>query len=169
VVHSLVQKWLGESYEWWFAPETAAQYDVDGARVQGHCDGVLLNRNNRQRAYVIEIKTIEYEAFKLLTKPKSEHIRQALLYCAAQKLLGVIVLYWDKNRCYLKEYYVSIKSKLARKVMKENRQRIRSLKVYVDRFEESRDPDDLPAYVKADCNKAFCNYVKYCKRNGAPV
>lgn len=169
-IHELIQeKYLAHSWEYYFVKEAPSRLILHGATVQGHTDGILIERNGRRRRFCVEIKTIEGSLFKLLTKPKPEHVKQAMNYAVANDCEGIIFLYWDKNRSALKEYYVPISDEKADIVRKNTAKRVKHLKLMADKFDDSLDPDDLPPYNKSTCYKAFCGYIRYCRRQGAPV
>jgi hypothetical protein len=93
-----------------------------------------------------------------LSKPKKEHIAQAMIYMAVQKLYWITILYWDKDKQHLKEYPIEFDPVL----WKHTQERIKTLKTFVD-------SDTLPAYDKGTCNTFFCTYVDHCREKGAPV
>ena len=168
-VHELIQdSYLTENFEWWFSKEVPVRLAFGDGVVQGRSDGTLIHRISRE-GWTIEIKTMEETSFKTLTKPKVEHILQAAVYCEAQKLNGIIVLYWDKNRSYLKEFVVWRTDPLVRKALDLVGRKVEALHKSGSAFDETRDKRKLPIYDKSVCNKSFCGYVEYCRRYGAPV
>lgn len=158
VVHELIQKYLADHPEWWFAPESRIYVDIDGAWIRGSCDGVLIRRSDGYK-FGIEIKTINHDEWLKLTKPKEGHVFQAGIYANVQKLTWVTVLYWDKNTQNLKEYPIKCRKSHYWENMKA---RVKELKGFIDRGE-------LPRYDPSKCSTDFCNFVDFCRKKGAPV
>ena len=156
-VHELLQAYLSDHSDVWFAPESRIFVEINGALVRGSCDGVLIRRSDMYR-WGIEIKTINHDEFMKLSKPKKEHIAQAMIYMAVQKLYWVTIIYWDKDKQHLKEYPIPFDAVL----WKQTQERIKMLKTFVD-------SGTLPAYDKGTCNTFFCQYVDHCREKGAPV
>lgn len=156
-IHEVVQGYLGDCHEWWFAPEARIYTKVAGAWVRGSCDGVLIRRSDGYRVGV-EIKTINHSEWMKLTKPKPGHVAQASVYARLQGLTWIVVLYWDKGTQDLKEFPVKYDAKRWRNI----KARIRELKGYVDRRE-------LPKFDPATCDTTFCAFVDVCRKKGAPV
>lgn len=155
--HSRLQKYLGDHWNWWFAPEARVMVEVRGALIRGSCDGVLIRRTDRF-AVGCEFKSVNHTEFLKLAKPKPEHVKQASLYMNLQQLPYIIVVYEDKDKQHIKEYAV----KYNPGAWKEKRARIRYLHQYV---EEGK----LPEFDKNTCNPVFCGFVDYCRKKGAPV
>jgi len=156
-IHSVLQGYLADHPDWWFAPESRILVKVQGATIRGSCDGVLIRREDGYRVGV-EIKSISHDQFIKLTKPKPEHVFQAGLYCRLQKLPWIVIIYWDKNTQHLKEYVVRYNPQQWEDV----KERVKELYGYVQSGE-------LPEYDASTCDTTFCATVDYCRSKGAPV
>jgi hypothetical protein len=70
----------------------------------GHSDGVLEIDDTR---YILEIKTTNSRQFTLLgSKPKMAHVQQSHAYMKSLGMKWAIILYYDKDRSYLKEFVI---------------------------------------------------------------
>lgn len=156
-VHEVLQGYLSDHPDVWFAPESRILVEINDAWVRGSCDGVLIRRSDGYR-WGIEIKTIAHDEFMKLSKPKKEHIAQAMIYMAVQKLYWITIIYWDKDKQHLKEYPIAFDPVL----WKQTQERIKHLVSYVN-------ANTLPEYDKSTCNTFFCQYVDHCRTKGAPV
>ena len=168
-IHDMIQNtYLSTHPDWWFVKEPKVEYRLFGIRIWGSCDGVLIRRKDMFRVGV-EIKTINHDEFMKLTKPKDEHVLQACIYMHIQRLPWIVILYWDKDKQHLKEFYVSAKDG----DWDEVREHVKYLKPWLVEEEQdelaSKKKLSLPKYEKRQCQKSFCRYVKDCRRAGAPV
>jgi predicted nucleic-acid-binding Zn-ribbon protein len=98
-------------------------------QVNGHADGLILIRNCW---YLLEIKTINSNAFKWMKGAKEGHIKQAQIYCELinQGLVPtpfgvqlpspekILILYISKNDSELKDYIVDADPDFAREQLK---------------------------------------------------
>ena len=153
-VHEVMQAYLADHPEWWFAPESRVYRRVNGAWIRGSCDGVLIRRSDGYKCG-IEIKSMAHAEFMKLTKPKEWHIKQASIYARLQRLHWIVVIYWDKDKQHLKDYPVEYD----KKAWLETKSRVKFLKGYIDR-------EELPPFDPSQCDPTFCNYVDYCKKRG---
>ena len=153
-VHEILQSYLADHPEWWFAPESRVLVEVEGAMIRGSCDGVLIRRSDGYRVG-IEIKSKAHGAFMKLTKPEPNHVMQAMIYARLQKLHWIVILYWDKDKQHMKEFPVEYDASYWR----DFRARVRELKGYVDRGE-------LPKFDPDRCDPTFCQYVDHCTKKG---
>lgn len=153
-VHTVLQKYLADHPEWFFAPEARVFMEVEGALIRGSCDGVLIRRDDGYRVG-IEIKSIAHAAFMKLTKPKPWHVDQARIYMRLTGLYWIVIVYWDKDKQHLKEFPVRYDAA----AWKKTRRRIKELKAMVD-------SGKLPDFDPETCNPTFCQYVDYCKKRG---
>jgi len=153
-IHEVIQGYLGDHPEWWFAREARIYEEVAGAWVRGSCDGVLIRRSDGYRVGV-EIKTIAHAEFMKLTKPKPVHVMQASIYARLQKLHWIVILYWDKDKQHIKDFPVAY----SREHWTATKNRIKYLKAYVDR-------GDLPAFNPEQCDPTFCQFVDHCAKKG---
>ena len=156
-IHEVIQKYLSDHREWWFAPEARIYRRVAGAWIRGSCDGVLIRRSDMYRCG-IEIKTINHEEFVRLAKAKPGHVDQATTYAKLMGLTWIVVVYWDKGTQNLKEFPVRVSERR----WNETKERVRHLKMYVDKRE-------LPKFNPSTCDVTFCTFVDHCRRKGAPV
>ena len=62
----------------------------------GHCDGVLLGRDETQRR-VFEFKTKSKSQFATLRRPEAAHVIQVHAYMNGLGLKEAVILYWDKG------------------------------------------------------------------------
>jgi len=153
-VHEVIQGYLADHPEWFFAKESRVYKKVAGAWIRGSCDGVLIRRSDGYRVG-IEIKTIAHAEFLKLTKPKESHVRQASIYAKLQGLHWIVVVYWDKDKQNIKDFPVEYDPELWR----ETKKRVRRLKAYVD-------AGKIPKFKVDQCNPTFCQYVDFCKKKG---
>lgn len=156
-VHGVLQRYIADHPEIWFAPEARIHKVVEGALIRGSCDGIVIRRSDGYR-WGIEIKTINHNDFMKLTKPKPEHVLQASLYAVMHKVHWITILYWSKDKNTLREFPVEFDASR----WKETKRRIKRLKTYVDARE-------IPEYDKRTCNLEFCSYVEWCRKKGAPI
>lgn len=164
-VHEWVQdKYLSYSTKYWFVKEPKIEVVVEGALIRGSCDGVLIRRKDLYR-WGWELKTMGHTEFEKLTGPKAAHVHQVRFYMELQNLPWMTILYWDKDKQFLREYNVKRDPAVWDKVREE----VRELYSYVRRFRKTRKPKSLPVFNKQTCDTLFCQYVKYCKKMGAPV
>ncbi len=156
-IHSVIQGYISNHPDIWFAPESKVLATIGGALVRGSCDGVLIRREDNYR-WGLEFKTMADKSFAKLTRPMERHVLQACLYAKMQRLYWVTILYWNKNTQHLKEFHIKYQPER----WKEMKARIKELKGYVDRGE-------VPEYDKSTCDTAFCRTVEHCRSLGAPV
>lgn len=156
-VHKVVQGYLADHREWFFAPETRVFVQVAGMLVRGSCDGVLIRRSDGYR-FGIEIKTINSSGFSGLRGPLEKHVFQASIYARLMGLDWIKVLYWDKDKQGMKEYDVAVSQARYETMVK----RVVHLKQFVT-------AGTLPPYDARTCDTEFCHSVDECRRRGAPV
>lgn len=153
-IHEVIQGYLADHPEWFFAKESRIYKKVSGAWIRGSCDGVLIRRSDGYRVG-IEIKTIAHEQFMKLTSPKPWHVKQASVYARLQKLHWIVVVYWDKDKQNIKDFPIEYDPK----AWQETKERVRYLKRFVDEGE-------LPEFDAKQCDPTFCQYVDHCKKKG---
>lgn len=156
-LHKMIQSWLAEHTDWFFAPETHVMQRVAGAWIRGHCDGVLIHRKTG-RKIGIEIKTKTHSAWLKINKPVPWEARQASIYAKLQDLDVIVMVYYDKDKQAVKEFAVRPSKKVWDTVVN----RVTLLRSFVDRKK-------LPVFNPADCDTTFCGFVDHCRRKGAPV
>ena len=170
--HTVVQGYLANHPEWWFAPEARVEVVVEGVRIKGSCDGILIRRSDGYR-FGIEIKTKKHDLFDALVTPDPDHVRQASLYAKLHRVYWITILYWDKDQQHLKEYPVSYEEGMWESI----KERIRTIKAFAEKavgegkplYWENIDPECMPPFVKKRCDVGFCNYWEICRSHGAPV
>lgn len=176
--HGIIQKYLQNHPDIWFVPEGKIDAEIEGARVRGSSDGVLIRRSDLYR-WGLELKTIKSDLFKLLRpldnwedvyKLKQTqvaldliervegHVDQASIYCVLMKLQWITLLYWNKDSQALKEFPVQFSAERWEKLKK----RIKFLKSFVDK-------QTLPKFDPAECDPVFCGFTRVCRKNGAPI
>lgn len=154
-VHSVVQGYLSDHPDWFFAPEARGLLEVfPGVWLRGSCDGVLIHRRDGRRVG-LELKTKGHEAFLSLTKPDPAHVSQARVYMRLMRLEWIVILYWDKDKQFLKEFPV----KYDPKEWKKTKARVKHLHSFVESGE-------LPEFDPKTCSPDFCQYVDVCKKRG---
>jgi len=170
---SAVHEWVQEHYlsrhlKYWFIKEPKVLAKINGAYVRGSCDGVFIRRSDGYR-FGIEFKTIGHTYFERLTKPKPEHVLQARIYMRLQKLDYIVIVYWDKDKQFLKEFPVKADDAEWKKIT----QRVKKFKGYADKYDAAKNDRDrakaLPVYNRKVCDPDFCTYTDYCKKMGAPL
>lgn len=101
--------------------------------------------------YLLEIKTSEYQSFKKLSAPKSQHIDQAKCYASLLKLQKVIFLYMDRLYGDVKCYTLEVPKYEQADILDHMQSVMHDAKVGVA-------PSRLPS------GDYFCTYCKYKKR-----
>ena len=153
-VHEVVQGYLRDHPEWWFAAESRVNAQIEGLNLRGSCDGVLIRRSDLYR-FSVEIKTISTNQFIKLTKAKPGHVSQALTYASQHGLDATKIVYWDKNTHDIKEYDHFVTPAVKRGL----KERVRHLKVYVEKGK-------LPEFDFDQCSPELCTYYDLCRSKG---
>ena len=156
-IHTIVQGYLADHPDYWFAPESRVNTEINGARIRGSCDGIMVRRSDGYR-FALEIKSKAHNSFIKLTKPDPQHVRQACIYAALHKVHWITILYFDKNSQHLREFPVSVDPEK----WDEVQARVKHLKKYVD-------DKVLPRYDANTCDPSFCGFRGTCRKAGAPV
>lgn len=158
-IHEVVQGYLADHPEWWFAKESRVQVKVAGALIRGSCDGVMIRRRDLYR-FGVEIKTMAHEGFMRVNAPTDAHKLQARIYAKLQGLHWIVVLYWDKDKQHLKAFPV----KDDPREWGSFKERVRELKAMVD-------SGDLPKYDPQTCSApdGFCEFEDVCRRKPGGV
>lgn len=131
--------------------ELAAQLDIEGS---ADAENILLIDDIPNSPYAYEVGIVhEYKSsnennFKKLTRPKPEHLAQAMLYSAALNRPVVVYMYLNKNDSNLQDFPVEFNPDLWNKVGGK----AHLLKQYSDRNELP------PAEVGFHCNDCGFNY-----------
>jgi hypothetical protein len=156
-IHKVVQGYLADHPEWFFAPEARVRRRIKRALVRGSTDGVLIRRTDGYR-FGIEIKSKKNSLFVKLTKPESGHVSQATTYGRILGVKWVVIVYWNKDNQAIKEYPVRVDLPTWR----ETRRRIAYLHGFVQRKE-------IPKFDPKTCDVSFCSFQDHCRKKGAPV
>jgi hypothetical protein len=168
--HEVMQGYLADHPEYWFAPEARVDTVVAGVRVRGSCDGILIRRSDGYR-FGIEIKTKGNDAFNKLTKPDPDHILQASLYAKLNNVWWITIIYWDKDKQFLKEYPVCYDPAVWASI----EERVAAIKTMADealgkghRYTHL-DHKKLPKFDPKKCDPKFCPFKTFCEDcGGAP-
>lgn len=117
------------------------------------CDGLILFNNEPT---LLEIKSVESEAFLKLTEPQSKHITQVSTYCSFLQLSKVVFIYIDRTYGDLKMFEISI-SLTDRAAIREKMKRV------LDAVASNIPPEKL----QGDANWcSMCVYKTACKQWG---
>jgi hypothetical protein len=109
--------------------------------------------NGQLYRWGVEFKTIKEEDFDKLTAPKPDHVTQASIYARLAGVWWISIVYYNKNRSFMKEYPVSYSEEVWQAVT----ERVAFLKGHINR-------KTLPVYDKKECqsNRGFCRHVSHC-------
>lgn len=173
-VHEILQKYIGDHPEYWFAPESRvdATISVAGCRVKGSCDGIVIRRSDGYR-FAIEVKSKASGLFQKLVKPDPAHILQASVYAKLHKVWWTTIIYWDKDTQYLKEFPVCFCPDRWAKI----EERVATIKGMADaaltgkgenggRLWDSLETKKLPVFNPKRCDPGFCPFTTFCKIHG---
>ncbi len=128
--------------------EFETQLEFLSPPVKFSCDGILKFGDTY---YLLEIKTSEYQSFKTLDKPKSQHIDQITCYCALLELEHALVVYQDRLYGDIKCYELNISLQDRYDVFKR-------MERVIDNVRSNIAPPKLAE------NDYWCTYCKYKKR-----
>ena len=120
--------------------------------ISGRADAILCVGNQN---YVLDIKSINSMIFRKLAEPKEENVYQIQLYLHYFNIKKGILLYVDKDRQEMKEFFVDYDPKLVEGLLD---------KFYVlkDQVEKNILPARLLDYPRNwQCN--YCQYKDVCK------
>ena len=136
---------------------------IEELNLQGRADGIILPEFSRwgTRA-VLEIKSINSNAFKVLKGPKPDHILQATAYYVGLVERGVlkpeenevIFIYYAKDTSEIKEYNIQIKDSHIKDMKK------RGKKIW-DMVNAFRDRSEFPVPYYDNPNKPPCSYCQW--------
>ena len=133
--------------------ELETQIEFLNPPVKFSCDGILKIGNE---FYLLEIKTSEYQSFKVLKQPKDQHIDQVKCYCSLLELHKALVVYQDRLYGSIKCYEL----KVSDYEMSEIFNRMSKVLEYVNK---NIAPPKLPS---GDYWCTYCKYKKRCKQWG---
>lgn len=120
--------------------------------ISGRADAILCVGNQN---YVLDIKSMNSMIFRKLVEPKEENIFQIQLYMHFFNITKGILLYIDKDRQEMKEFFVDYDEKLCKDLL----DKFYTLK---DQVEKNILPERLEDYPKNwQCN--YCAFKDICK------
>ena len=122
--------------------------------ISGRADAILCVGNEN---YVLDIKSMNSMIFRKLESPKEENIYQIQLYLHYFNIKKGILLYIDKDRQEMKEFFVDYDEELCKSLL----DKFYALK---DQVENNILPARLEEYPKNwQCN--YCQYKDICKKS----
>lgn len=119
------------------------------------CDGLICFNNT---VYLLEIKTCDFNIWKDLTCPKSEHIDQVKCYCTVLNIHNVIMLYQDRTYGNIKCYELYVKDSDMDAIESD-------IQSVVSAVDTNIAPSGLPVGDKW-CTPNMCQYYKKCQEYG---
>ncbi len=123
--------------------------------ISGRADAIV---SDGESLYVLDIKSINGQMFRMLKGPKEDHINQIQLYLHFFKQKKGILLYVNKNTQEMKEYFVDYDPKIAEALLKE----LSDLKVKIDK---NIIPPRLPNWP-SDWQCQYCSFREICRIAG---
>ncbi len=108
-------------------------------------DAVIINRNDDNKYYVLEIKSIRSDLFDAMEYPSEAYLQQIHLYMHVTKVPRAIVFYENKDNQDTKEFVIHQDDKLLEQLLAKIRQ---IQKYVVDYINDKKLP--------AKCDKHYC-------------
>jgi len=133
--------------------ELETQIEFFNPPVKFSCDGILKIAGE---FYLLEIKTSEYQSFKVLKEPKPQHIDQIKCYCSLLNLHKALVLYQDRLYGDLKCYEITVTDYEMNEIFQR-------MYYVMDCVKNNIAPKRLD---KGDYWCKYCNYKSTCKQWG---
>lgn len=161
-VHAMFQSYgLKGAWGPYYIPEAPINGELqqlaEMLMIEGHADADTIITVDIEGSPVIyevgvvhEYKTINTHGFSKLTRPKPEHLRQALIYSACLNRPVVAYLYFDKNDSNLVDFPVEFNPELWRIISAK-------IQMMVDFYKRGVAPQGDPGY---HCQE--CPYVNSC-------
>ncbi len=144
-MHQLIMKSLLSTRE---IHVVSSEVDIPPqALVRGRADAVV---SDGKDLYVLDIKSMNSMIFKALTEPKPENIGQLQLYLHYFKVQKGILLYVDKDKLELKEFFVSYNQTQAAELLNG----LATLKKQID-------SDEVPLRIPDYPDNWQCRYCRY--------
>lgn len=119
------------------------------------CDGIIRLKG---QYYLVEIKTVEFSAFRNLTDVKPEHVDQIKCYGTMLKLKHVIVIYVDRQYGGMKMYELTLSDR-----------DMDQTHATIDSIIEAVDTNIAPARLPNGdtwCSSNRCKFYRVCKQWG---
>jgi CRISPR/Cas system-associated exonuclease Cas4 (RecB family) len=127
--------------------------------ISGRADAILCIGNEN---YVLDIKSMNSMIFRKLTEPKEENVYQIQLYLHYFNIKKGILLYIDKDRQEMKEFFVEYDEALCKDLL----DKFYALK---DQVEKNVVPARLDDYPK-NWQCSYCQFKDICKMaNGETI
>jgi len=123
--------------------------------ISGRADAILCVGNEN---YVLDIKSMNSMIFKNLSAPKEENVYQVQLYMHFFNIKKGILLYIDKDRQDLKEFFLDYDEPLCKSLL----EKFKDLK---DRVEKNSVPARLADYPR-NWQCSYCAFKDVCKSAG---
>ena len=144
-MHQLIMKSLLSTRE---IHVVSSEVDIPPqALVRGRADAVV---SDGKDLYVLDIKSMNSMIFKALTEPKPENINQLQLYLHYFKVQKGILLYVDKDKLELKEFFVPY-----------NKTRAAELLNGLATLKKQIDSDEVPLRIPDYPGNWQCRYCQY--------
>lgn len=124
--------------------------------INGRADAIISMNNE---LYVVEIKSINKNAFSMLKEPNQDHLKQIQLYLHYFKIPKGILVYECKDTQDIKEFLINYDEKFVIKILDS----LNNLKKEIDSNQIPNIPEDLEAWR---CD--YCSYLEECKKHGGP-
>lgn len=133
-----------------------SQVHVFNPPIRFAVDGLLRWKN---KIYLLEIKTSEFNSWNELTAPKPQHIDQVQCYASLLDIHDVLFLYQDRQYGSFKCFEV--------KVTDYEMQKIKNRFAYVmEMVEKNLSPDPLPKNDPWCTSSSMCPYYHKCQEYG---
>lgn len=120
--------------------------------ISGRADAIMCVENEN---YVLDIKSINSMIFRRMTEPKEDNVYQVQLYMHYFNIKKGILLYVDKDRQELKEFFLDYDEAMCKSLL----DKFESLKVQIEKNEV---PPRLADYPK-NWQCSYCAYKDICK------
>lgn len=124
--------------------------------ISGRADAIITLDNE---LYVIDVKGINSNSFRVLEEPKTDNVNQIQLYLHFFKIQKGILLYVSKNTLELKEFLIPYSEDYCKKLIDG----LIVLKTKIDRNVIPARIDEYPQ----DYQCRFCQFKEVCQMSGA--
>ncbi|MBD3261322.1 MAG: hypothetical protein GF334_06490 [Candidatus Altiarchaeales archaeon] len=144
-------------------PHVEIPISISSLDLVGHCDGIITEKFTKwcKRA-VLEIKSINSNAFKSLKAPKPEHVIQGTAYYMGLVEAGLIdsednelvFIYYAKDTSEIKEFHIRVTQKNKDDAIKRGK----AIHELIGKYHEA---DEIPAPFYDNPNKPPCRYCQW--------